>query len=311
MKPPGQILIIDDDRDFVVIYQEMLGALGLAVTVAHTPEEAVQVLKTLGSTLDVVLLDQKLQGPGGSNDGLELIAQVHSLAPFAKTIVVTAYAAHDAIERAFRLGVYDYLVKNGAFDALLRAKVRNAVEVTSERRLAALSNDEVVRELRETWDRVRTETDRNRKGVLLEELVRLLFRATPGFERVETRVQNELEEIDIVVENRSEDPIWVKDGSPYVLGECKNWSSKCGPQEYSSFHRKLTTKYGRATTGFFFAVGGFTDAFHAQRAADKTSATNALVIPVDATDLDRWIAADDRLAVLTELYKRAVFDKAR
>lgn len=311
MKPPGQILIVDDDRDFVVIYQEMLGALGLAVTVAHDADEAIEVLKALGPMLDVVLLDQKLQGPGGGDDGLELIAQVQSLAPFAKTIVVTAYAAHDAIERAFQLGVYDYLVKNGAFDALLRAKVRNAVEVTSERRLATLSKDAVVRELLETWDRVRTETDRNRKGLLLEELVRLLFRATPGFERVETRVKNELEEIDIVVENRSDDPIWVKDGSSYVLGECKNWSSKCGPQEYSSFHRKLTTKYGRVTTGLFFAVGGFSDAFHAQRAADKTAANKALVVPVDRADLDIWITSDDRLGVLTELYKRAVFDQSR
>ena len=230
---------------------------------------------------------------------------------FAPPRSLSSHHTLPAIERAFGLGVYDYLVKNGAFDALLRAKVRNAVEVTSERRLAALSQDAVVRELRETWDRVRTEPDRNRKGVLLEELVRLLFRATPGFERVETRVTNELEEIDIVVENRSDDPIWVKDGSPYVLGECKNWSSKSGPQEYSSFHRKLTTKYGRATTGFFFAVGGFTDGFHAQRTADKTSTTKVLVIPVDAADLDRWIISDDRASVLTELYKRAVFDQGR
>jgi ActR/RegA family two-component response regulator len=311
MKPPGQILIVDDDRDFVVVYQEMLGALGLVVTVAHDPGEAIELLNTLGPTLDVVLLDQKLQGPGGSDTGLELIVQVHDLAPFAKTIVVTGYATHEAIERAFRLGVYDYLVKNGAFDALLRAKVRNAVEVTSERRLAALSKEAVVLELRETWVRVRAELDRNRKGVLLEELVRLLFRATPGFERVETRVSNEIEEIDIVVENRSEDPIWVRDGSPYLLGECKNWSSKCGPQEYSSFHRKLTTKYGRATTGLFFAVGGFTEAFHLQRAADKTAAVNVLVVPVDAADLERWITVDDRVGFVTDLYKRAVFDRAQ
>ncbi|HEX7843228.1 MAG TPA: hypothetical protein VF469_37410 [Kofleriaceae bacterium] len=184
--------------------------------------------------------------------------------------------------------------------------------MTSERRLAALSKEAVVHQLRETWDRVRTEPDRNRnrKGSLLEELVRLMFRATLGFERVETRLTNEVEEIDIVVENRSADPIWMKDGSPYVLGECKNWSSKCGPTEYSSFLRKLTTKYGRATTGFFFAVGGFTPAFHAQRASDKTSAANALIIPVDANDLDRWITSDDRLAVLTELHRRAVFDKS-
>jgi len=35
------------------------------------------------------------------------------------------------------------------------------------------------------------------------------------------------------------------------------------------------------------------------------------VIPVDGADLERWIAADDRLAVLAELHKRAVFDQSR
>ena len=122
-----------------------------------------------------MLLDQKLRGPGGSDSGLELIAQVHGLAPFAKTIIVTGYPAHEAIERAFGLGVYDY----------------------------------------------------------------------------------------------------------------------------------------RATTGFFFAVGGFTEGFHARRTADRTSARKALVIPVGAADLDRWITSDDRAGVLTELYKRAVFASAR
>jgi hypothetical protein len=35
------------------------------------------------------------------------------------------------------------------------------------------------------------------------------------------------------------------------------------------------------------------------------------VIPVDGTDLERWIHADDRLAVLAGLHKRAVFDLKR
>jgi len=68
-----------------------------------------------------VLLDQKLQGPGGPDSGLDLIVDVGRLAPFAKTIVVTGYATPPAIERAFRSGVYDHLMKNGAFEALLRA----------------------------------------------------------------------------------------------------------------------------------------------------------------------------------------------
>jgi len=34
-------------------------------------------------------------------------------------------------------------------------------------------------------------------------------------------------------------------------------------------------------------------------------------IPVDGSDLERWIHADDRLTVLGELHKRAVFDQKR
>jgi ActR/RegA family two-component response regulator len=305
----GHILIIDDDPDFVAIYRDMFEKQGLQVTVAHTADDGTRALEELGSELDVVLLDQKLQGRGGPDSGLDLIARAESLAPFAKTVVVTGYATEEAIERAFGLGVYDYLVKNGAFAALIRAKVRNAVEVTSERRLATLSRERIVSELRLTWSTVRTEANRNRKGKLLEELVKLLFRATPGFERVETRLNNKVEEIDIVVENNADDAPWKNDGTPYLLGECKNWSKTCGSGEFRNFYAKLTTKYQRARTGFFFAPGGFTKSFGEARREQARG--DALVIPVDADDLERWIETDDPASVLREVYKRAVFDTTR
>lgn len=303
---PARVLIIDDDRDFVAVYREMFERQGLQVIVAQTADQAIQVLDRDGSHLDVILLDQKLQGRGGPDSGLDLINKIESLTPLAKTIVVTGYATPDAIQRAFQLGVYDYLVKNGAFDALLQAKVRNALEVTSEQRLAALSREEIVRVLRSTWESARTETDRNRKGKLLEDLVKLLFRATPGFERVETRLNNQVEEIDVVVENASEEPLWKQEGSSYLLGECKNWLSTCGSAEFRNFHAKLTTQYQRARTGFLFATGGFTEPFF--KARTEHAREGALVIPVDAADLERWIDADDRVRFTCELHQKAVFD---
>src|SRR5262249_34129433 len=217
---------------------------GLHVMTAPSTGDAIAALEAHGAELDVVLLDQKLQGPGGLDTGLDLIEQVARLAPFAKPIVVTGYATPAAIERAFELGVYDYLVKNGAFEALLRAKVRNAIEVTSAQRMAALRESAMVDELRTMWMQVRTEADRNRKGKLLEELVKLLFLATPGFGPVTTRLKSRPQEIDIKVDNRSEDRIW-KDEGPYLLGECKNWSSKCGANEVRSFRAKFSAKYQR------------------------------------------------------------------
>lgn len=308
MVSPGQVLIVDDDQGFVDIYQEMLAAMGLVVTVAESADRVRTVLSSDGQQLDVVLLDQKLHGPGGADTGLDLLREISQLAPFAKIIVVTGYAAPDAIEQAFRLGAYDYLVKNGAFAALLTAKVRNALEIASERRLASLTAERVLAQLRQTWDQARTESDRNRKGKLLEELVKFLFHATPGFERVTTRLTNDIEEIDIIVENCSDDAIWKKEG-PVLLGECKNWSSKCGPSEYRDFAHKLATKYGRARVGFFFSLGGFTEGFLRAREADKTSPNQILVIPADSRDLDEWITSADRLAFLNQLYKRAMFDQ--
>lgn len=309
MTSPGHILIIDDDPTFVTTYRQMFEKQGLLVTAAHTAEDAVEKLEALGSQLDVILLDQKLQGRGGPDSGLDLISRAESLAPFAKTIVVTGYATDETIERAFQLGIYDYLEKKGAFTALLRAKVRNAIEVTSERRLAALSRERVVSELRSTWAAVRTETDRNRKGKLLEELVKLLFRATPGFERVDTRLDNKIEEIDIVIENNADDSPWKNDSTSYLLGECKNWSKPCGSGELRNFHAKLTTKYQRAKTGFFFAPGGFTTEFHEARR--EHAKDGVLVIPVDREDLVQWIEADDRALALRNLHKRAVFGITR
>jgi ActR/RegA family two-component response regulator len=301
-------LIVDDDAPFVRIYREIFEGEGLAVTVAHSAAEAAQALESTGLELDVVLLDQKLQGPGGPDTGLDLIEQVARLAPFAKTIVVTGYATPSAIERAFELGVYDYLVKNGAFEALLRAKVRNAIEVTSAQRQVVLKEAEVIGELRTMWALVRTERDRNRKGKFLEELVKLLFRATPGFGRVTTRLYNKIQELDVKIDNRSDDPIWKGEGA-YLIGECKNWSSKCGTAEVRSFRDKFTTKYNRVRTGFLFAPGGFTKEAHEELRSRKDGAI--LIILVDADDLERWIAADDRLAVLRELHERAVFDLKR
>lgn len=298
----GQILIVDDDAAFVELYRELLEADGHRVLVASTAEAATKTLETRGDEVDVVLIDQKLQGPGGPDVGLALLSRVRQLTPFAKSIIVTGYSSPEAITRAFAEGVYDYLVKNGAFEALLKAKVRNAVEITAERRLASLNKNTRDRVLRETWAASKTETNPNRKGALLEELIKLLFRVTPGFEGVTTRLRNVSEEIDISIRNETTAGVWSKEG-PYVLGECKNWSGKAGAPEYAIFREKLTNKFNRARAGFFFSVGGFTKPFEEKIIQDRKG--DVLIITVDADGIQRWIDSPDRLAHLSELHQQA------
>ena len=142
-------------------------------------------------------------------------------------MIVTAFAAPDVIERAFALGAYDYLEKGRNFTALLRAKVRNASEAVRERRLGELDAGGRETELQAAWIAATTETDRPRKGKLLEQFMLLLFRTIPGFHHVRTNVRNEIEEVDLLIRNESQDPLWSKEG-PFFLAECKNWSSRVG-----------------------------------------------------------------------------------
>lgn len=144
-----------------------------------------------------------------------------------EAIIATAYAEPASIARAFDLGVYDYLQKDQFFEALLRAKVRNAMEVWRERELAALSTEQREQELARVWQAAKTERDPHAKGELLETVMLLVFRTIPGFEHAQVHKRNDLEEIDVFVQNSSADPFWQREGS-YVLVECKNWSSSVG-----------------------------------------------------------------------------------
>lgn len=297
----GQVLIVDDDAAFVDLYREILEGEGHTVQVAPTVAAATTTLTNAGSSFDVVLIDQKLQGPGGPDSGLKLIKTAQALAPFAKTIMVTGYSSPQAIEAAFAAGVYDYLVKNGAFEALLKAKVRNAVEVTSETRLGSLRGDALTAELRETWERALTEQNAQRKGRLLEQVVKLLFKSIPGFEEVTTNFHTASEEIDLVVTNRSLDPVWGKEGQ-YLFGECKNWSKVVGTSEAQSFLYKLMSRRDRVRVGLFFSVSGFSEPFLATVRSHKPE----VVLTFDAQAITAWIAAPDRLAFLTARHQQAV-----
>jgi hypothetical protein len=215
--------------------------------------------------------------------------------------MVTGYSSPQAIEAAFAAGVYDYLVKNGAFEALLKAKVRNAVEVTSETRLGSLRGDALTAALRETWERALAEQNAQRKGRLLEQVVKLLFKSIPGFEEVTTNFHTASEEIDLVVTNRSLDPVWGKEGQ-YLFGECKNWSKVVGTSEAQSFLYKLMSRRDRIRVGLFFSVSGYSEPFLATVRSHKPE----VVLTFDAQAITAWIAAPDRLAFLTARHQQAV-----
>jgi CheY-like chemotaxis protein len=297
---PSKILAIDDEPAILDVYAEMLADDGLELRRATTMDAALAALDE--GDWSVVLIDQRLHGAAGTDEGLALIGEVDRRSPGAKAIVITGYASPDAIERAFASGVYDYIEKTENFRTLLRAKVRNANELAREKWLTSLAEDAVAPTLAELWSSARAATDRARKGRLLEDLLELLLKQIPGFV-VSARRRSLDEEFDLIVRNESSDPLWSKEGQ-YFLVECKNWTSKVGPDELDRFTRKLERRFGRATLGFLVAANGFTAGFSSTRAADRLS--GLLVVPIDEQALSKLIAADNPTEVLKQLHQRAI-----
>jgi CheY-like chemotaxis protein len=297
----GKILIVDDDESFREMYETRLGEEGYIVETASDQDAALKMFDRGG--WEVILIDQKLQGRGGPDTGLDLIAEASSRAPHAKTFLITAYATPKAVARAFREGAYDYLQKDQLFSALLSPKVRNAVEVVRALRMAEQTTAETEAQIRATWAGVESETDPNRKGKLLEDLMLLLFKTIPGFHQTTPNRQNDIEEIDILVQNASTDPFWSKE-SQYFLAECKNWSKPAGAPELRSFLYKLERRFNRAHLGFFIAPGGFAGTLKEALLAERRE--KHLVVLVDHDALSELVQSTDRGAVLKRFHERAI-----
>jgi DNA-binding response OmpR family regulator len=300
MIPLGNILVVDDEQPFFEMYRDVLTAEGYRVDWAADRESA--LMKLHGSTWDVVVLDQRLRGEAGGDVGIDLISEI--IPTGAKVIVATGYADEKLIERAFRDGAYDYLEKVPTLPMLLRIKVRNALETLRERRLAALAPPEREAQIRELWAASRIEANPQRKGLLLEELLVLLFKTVDGFKHVETRRKSPEEELDIFIRNESTDAFWLGERSSYIIVECKNWSAPVGPDQLVIFRDKIANRGGRCRLGFFVAAGGFTKGFGTRAATFRKD--DHLVVPVGPQDVDELVSATDRNEVLKKLHSRAV-----
>ncbi len=84
--------------------------------------------------------------------------------------------------------------------------------------------------------KVETAKNTDDRGRALEELCSRLFETVPGF-TVSGRIKTATEEIDLSIINDSVEPRLRRE-SAMILAECKNWSGKCGKNEFVIFREK-------------------------------------------------------------------------
>lgn len=124
----GDILIIDDDENALLVYEKILTDGGFNVETAKTGEEGLERLYMMGGA-DVILLDQNMPGISG----METLQNIQEMNGFAQVIMITACSEVSNVVSAIKQGAYDYLVKPVDYDQLRLAIDRAIRLVTLER----------------------------------------------------------------------------------------------------------------------------------------------------------------------------------
>lgn len=141
------------------------------------------------------------------------------------------------------------------------------------------------------------------KGRSLEELVARLFGSIRGL-TVADRVRTETEEIDLTVLNDCDD-VRFKRESVLFLVECKNWTGKCGKDEFVTFREKLLNRKGRCSLGFLVSWNGFADTIRKEML--RGSREDALIVPVTGKQLREMVSTGRPLDILGKAWLNAVY----
>lgn len=296
-----QLLVVDDDADFRDALVDTLIDDGYSVVAEASREDALKRFEA--EPFDAVLLDKRLLGSSGADVGLDLLEEMLRRRPDTRVLLMTAFPEAAAIRRALRNGAYDYLSKRDPlFTEFVRAKVRNAVAHARERRAIESTRDERELRIRSLARDVKTETHKQKKGRVLEELLAAIFASIDGFHPT-VNARNDVEEIDVLVRNESGDSFWSKEGQ-YLLVECKNWQSNVGVEQLRSFLFKLQNRYDRARLGVLVSINGFADTV--ERELLSVRSERALVILADGAMLDALVSSADRSSLLKQWHQTAL-----
>jgi two-component system, NtrC family, response regulator len=115
------ILIVDDEKNYLVVLEDMLSDEGYQVVTADAGVKALEIAHS--HDLDLVITDMKMPGM----DGMALLERIHIFKADLPVIVMTAHGDVEKAEDAMRRGVFEYIFKPFNNEQL-KLTVRRAVE---------------------------------------------------------------------------------------------------------------------------------------------------------------------------------------
>ncbi|MFO7599531.1 MAG: sigma-54 dependent transcriptional regulator [Candidatus Desulfacyla sp.] len=99
------ILIVDDEKNYLVVLEALLGAEGYEIVTANDAKAGLATVRE--ADLDLVITDMKMPGMSG----MELLEACKKIKPDLPVIMMTAYGTIEMAVEAMRKHAYDYIQK--------------------------------------------------------------------------------------------------------------------------------------------------------------------------------------------------------
>ena len=117
------ILIIDDEKNYLLVLETLLMDAGYMVTSLNDPESALAFLED--SEVDVVVTDMKMP----KISGREVLEHVRKNYPHVPVLIMTAFGSIESAVEVMKFGAFDYITKPFSNDELLLS-LQNAAELS-------------------------------------------------------------------------------------------------------------------------------------------------------------------------------------
>ncbi len=114
------ILIVDDEKNYLVVLSAFLSGEGYETVTADKAQRALEIVET--TDLDLVLTDMKMP----SMDGIELLGRIKEKNPDLPVVMMTAYGTVEKAVEAMQLGAFNFILKPFQNEALIQI-IRKAV----------------------------------------------------------------------------------------------------------------------------------------------------------------------------------------
>jgi DNA-binding NtrC family response regulator len=138
---PGNILVVDDDKDVLFTARLVLRDWFGKVDTLDRPEKIPEYLKLC--RYDVILLDMNYtRGTISGKEGLEWLVKIKSIDPDVRVLTTTAYGEINLAVQAMKKGAVDFIIK--PWNRLqLVASVRNVISQTGKENVGKSDNKEL------------------------------------------------------------------------------------------------------------------------------------------------------------------------